>query len=60
MILSMCESAICFLTSEVKIHAALADADLAGELLDRHLFVSIASQKPVGGVEYRVSDVPLG
>jgi hypothetical protein len=40
---------------EVQVDGAFADADLAGDVLDRHLAVAVAGQQPVGRVENRLA-----
>jgi hypothetical protein len=44
-----------FFALEMQVNAALADADLLGEIVNGHLFITVSGKQPVGSVKYRVA-----
>jgi hypothetical protein len=41
----------------VQVNAAFADADLAGEIIDGHLLITVSRKESVRGVEDLVADI---
>src|ERR1051326_1285789 len=46
-----------FLAPKMQVNGAFSNADFAGQIINRHLLITVARQKAVGGVENAIGQI---